>query len=95
MSVSLASPCAAVTMPIADAHWRRFVALLLWKLAPGQTVTVTTAEVEEFALQDAAGVARLFTHAHGEQIDFRVTSQDEIDRLLSERRSETTEGEAA
>lgn len=63
----------------------KFLALLVWKLAP-KGVTITMADIAKFSAE--GGV--LFSHGHPTSFDFRIVTPEEAARLAQHHKDTTS-----
>lgn len=71
-----------------DGHWQKLAALILWKLAGRQMVTVSHADMERFSKEFAPEYAVIFTHGRHDAIDFQIVTVADAERIAAHDKSQ-------
>jgi hypothetical protein len=69
---------APVLDQIDEIGWQKFLALIVFKLAPNG-VTLTSEDVEQFAREDKV----LFSHGLGDRFEFKMVTREEAERIAA------------
>ena len=77
---NILNPDSAILQQL-DGQWQKVAALLLWKLAGVEKVTITCNDMEEMARQFHPGQPCIFTHGHQDSIDFQVLDEKAASRI--------------
>jgi hypothetical protein len=68
-------------------EWQKLAAMLLWKLAGTQKVTLTVADIAAFGALYPQGMPVLYTHGHADSIDFQIVDMAAAERLAAHDRT--------
>lgn len=66
-----------------DNHWQKIAAIIVWKLAGRERITISTADIEKFSAETERGEAVLLSHGHKDSIDFQIVDVAAAEKLAA------------
>ncbi len=92
MTVNEINPDAVILQQLQGADWQKLVAMLVWKLSPGEVVRLTAKDMEEYSKQQEAGTSVFFIQGHKDSLEFSTVTEAQAKVLAAHDKTQRGHG---